>query len=230
MALWSKKREADNGVTEELANAIGVGKHTSVEAPPQKPPADQQASVRQPPSAPEPQQPSIVDRPQPLGQRELRQRAAESKNRMALFGEIVTVFMRSPQFRAMPLAELDALVVPAVVNNQFFLMETRSKENGYITPIGVALWAAVSADVDHRLSTNLDQPMKLAPNEWKSGNIAWLVATAGDARAVSPILQRFCETTLKGSPLKLRTKDKEGRTMVGAFSAAASNIKASSVR
>jgi cytolysin-activating lysine-acyltransferase len=99
-------------------------------------------------------------------------------------------------------------------------VETQSKESGLVAPVGAALWAVVSAEVDRRLSTQLDQPIKLAPNEWRGGNIPWLVAVAGDARVINPTLQKFRETVLKGSPLKLRAKDKDGREAVRTLSAA----------
>jgi hemolysin-activating ACP:hemolysin acyltransferase len=192
MAIWSKKGGADGAV---------ASKATSNEST-----AHEESSVQ---------------KQQALSTGELQQRAAASKQQMASFGEIVSIFMRNPQFRALSLGELETLVVPAVVANQFVIAEAQSKQNGFIAPIGAALWASVSTEVDQRLSTNLDQPIKLAPNEWKSGDIPWLVTVVGDSRMVNPMLQRLCKTALKGLPLKVRVKDKNGRDAVGTFSAAA---------
>jgi hemolysin-activating ACP:hemolysin acyltransferase len=210
MAFWSKKRAAN-------------GKDIVV-PPPDEIPIDDPPSVAISEATPDTvnldnNRPSVDQQAkQALGADELQKRAADSKRRMALFGSIVIIFMRSPQFRALSLAELETLIVPAFINNQFLVMETQSKENGLVAPVGVALWALVSAEVDQRLSTNLDQPIKLSQNEWRSGNIAWLVAVAGDARIISPVLQKVRETVLKGSPLKLRAKDKDGREAVRTLS------------
>jgi cytolysin-activating lysine-acyltransferase len=152
----------------------------------------------------------------------MAQRAADAKKRLALFGEIVAIFMRSPQFRAMSVAELEGLIIPALNNNQFFVVESQSKENGVLAPVSAALWATVSAEVDRRLSSNLDQPITLAPAEWKSGDIAWLIAAAGDNRVLTPVLRQISETALKGAPVKFRTRDKNGQVAVTTFSPAAS--------
>jgi cytolysin-activating lysine-acyltransferase len=190
MAFWSKKRETGG------SNSAPVATDTSA-------------------------QPLSQDRPMKvLSAEELQQRAVASKQQMAAFGAIVTIFMRSPEFRNLPLAELESLVVPAIVTNQFLIAEAQSKENGSVTPVGAALWAEVSADVDNRLSMNLGRPLKIAPNEWKGGNIAWLIAIAGNADVVNSILHQLRKTTLKGSPLKLLAKDKNGQLAVGTLSPA----------
>jgi hemolysin-activating ACP:hemolysin acyltransferase len=127
--------------------------------------------------------------------------------------------MRVPRFRALPLGEVQALVVPPLVSGQFLVAEARSKSKGVITPVATALWAKVSKEVDKRLSENLDKPIKLAPNEWTSGDIAWLVVVAGNAQVIAPLLKKFQETTLKGQPLKMRSKGKDGKAVVSTFQA-----------
>jgi cytolysin-activating lysine-acyltransferase len=168
-------------------------------------------------------QPTPADQPkQVLSAEKLQQMAVAAKQQMACFGQIVSILMRTPQFRGVSLAELETLIVPALITNQFVVAEAQSKDNGFVAPVGAAFWALVSPEVDQRLSTNLDQPIKLAPNEWKSGNIPWLVTVIGDARVLNPMIQRLRDTVLKGLPLKIRAKDKEGREVVGTFSAASS--------
>jgi cytolysin-activating lysine-acyltransferase len=209
MSFWSKKRDiSDASVPDVLPASQGKKASTQIE---RKPAA----------SGGQSQQTSTATPPRRLSAEEMQQTAADAKKRLALFGEIVAIFMRSPQFRTMSVAELEALIVPAVNNNQFFVVESQSKENGVLTPVGAALWATVSAEVDRRLSSNLDQPVKLSPAEWKSGDIGWLVASAGDDRVLSPVLKQICEKALKGAPVKLRTKDKDGQLSVTTFSPAA---------
>ncbi len=152
-----------------------------------------------------------------LSATELQKRAAASKMQLMSFGEIVSVLMRSQQFRALSLADVEALVVPAVMTGQFLVAEAQSKANGSVVPVAMALWASVSEDVDRRLSQNLDQPFRLAANEWKGGHIAWLVAVAGDQRLINPMLKKLQDTTLQGRPLKIRAKGKDGKEIVGTF-------------
>jgi hemolysin-activating ACP:hemolysin acyltransferase len=212
MSFWPKKREINGNVSEV---AVGADSQASVPAQPEHVLAEAQS--RQASAELQHKQTPIASQQQ-LSADELQQRATDSKKRLALFGEIVSVLMRSQQFRGLSLADLETLVVPALISNQFFVVETQSKENGFVAPVGAAMWATVSAEVDQRLSTNLDQPIKLSPNEWKSGDIPWLVAAAGDARLLNPVLQKIRDTALKGSPLKLRTRDENGRVAVGTFS------------
>lgn len=188
MAFWSKQRKAGG------SNSAPVVTDTSA-------------------------QPLSQDQPMKvLGAEELQQRVVASKQQLAAFGSIVTIFMRSPEFRNLPLFELESLVVPAIATDQFLIAEAHSKENGSVTPVAAALWAKVSAEVDKRLSMNLGQPLKIKPDEWKSGDIAWLIAVAGGADVINSILQRLRETILRGSRIKVLAKDKDGRLAVATFS------------
>ena len=134
---------------------------------------------------------------------------------MTALGGIVSVLMRTKQFRTLTVADLEALVVPALLCNQFAIASTHSNANGLVSPAAIALWAQVSTEVDQRLSKNLDEPFRLAPNEWKSGDIPWLMATAGDPRGVDVILKQLQENRLKGKSFKIRGKRQDGKEVVG---------------
>jgi cytolysin-activating lysine-acyltransferase len=153
-----------------------------------------------------------------LSAADMQKQEAASAQLLFRLGEVVSVFMRAPEFRALPLDEIRALVIPAMSAGQFLVAERRSKTQGTIAPVAVALWASVSKEVDKRLSEGLDRPLRLAPAEWKSGEIAWLVALAGHPQAITPMLKNFQETTLKGQPLKMRSTGKDGKTIVRTFS------------
>ncbi len=138
------------------------------------------------------------------GDAELRRQVAKSKQRYASFGEITSVLMRIPQLKEKPISTLEALVVPAVATGQFMIAETQAKEDGSITPVAAILWASVSDEVDGRLSARSDGPVTLAPKEWESGDIPWLILAVGDKRLVEALTQKAQETALKGRPLKSR--------------------------
>jgi hemolysin-activating ACP:hemolysin acyltransferase len=199
MALWSKKGKAEDAPPPpKTSNGAG-------DAPP-KP-----GAVPKPTAAAEaPSQPSAGN---------LQQGEAASTRLLFRLGEIVSVLMRAPQFRAIPLGEIQALVLPPLMSGQYLVAEARSQSRGFISPVAIALWAKVSKEVDKRLSESLDKPIRLAPEEWKSGDIAWLVVLAGNAQAIAPILKKFQETTLKGAPLKMRSRAKDGKTVVSTFQA-----------
>lgn len=205
MALWSRKSK-DGGP------ADGGGPPAAQPLPAAMPAAATMAKAPAPPPAT-----ATAPAEPPLDPEEAKKRAAVSKHLLLSFGEIVSVLMRSPQFRGMPLSEIEALVVPAVMSGQFLVAEAQSKSKGFVTPVATALWATVSADVDQRLAQELDKPFRLQPNEWRSGQIAWLITIAGDGRIISPMLKQLQETTLKGQPLKMRVKGKDGKITVGTF-------------
>ena len=127
-----------------------------------------------------------------------------SKMVSASFGEMVTLLMKSPHYRHYNLADLEWLLIPPLMTNQFLVVEAQLKppvakddeqktasemdetnsnqpmENegkgpaqlsGVRIPVGMALWAKVSPEVDAKLSENLDSPIKLRPDEWRSGEI-----------------------------------------------------------
>ena len=222
MALWPKKPKPDEkSISAPLA------------PPPQSPEPQSPEPQSQPdmPAAPHampivahevPEQvnpPPAGQAAAPLSAQDAQKRAIASKQLSASFGGIVAVLMRSPQFRSMPLSELEGLVVPAVMTGQFLLAETQSKSNGFLTPVAAALWATVSDDIDRRLSENLDQPVRLTADEWKSGPTPWMIAVIGDQRVVKPMLRKLQDTTLQGRPFKMRMKGQDGKTIVGHFAA-----------
>ncbi len=145
---------------------------------------------------------SAEAKPSPEQIAEMSKRATKSKHLQASFGEIVGLLMRTPQFKKMPLAALEQVVLPAINTGQFSIAEAQSKETGFITPVAAVLWANVSEEIDQRLSDKRGEPLKLAPKDWKSGDIPWLILAAGDKRLIKATLQRVQETVLKGRPLK----------------------------
>lgn len=140
--------------------------------------------------------------------------ALQAKMLTAGFGEIVSVLMRSPHYKHYSLTDLEWLVVPPLIANQFTLAEARTKDGAIPAPIGVALWAFVSAEVDEKLSQNLDRPMRLRPDEWKSGDIPWLIDAIGPPDVVKAMIQRLGQAVFKGTPYKIRARDSEGKVAI----------------
>jgi hemolysin-activating ACP:hemolysin acyltransferase len=152
---------------------------------------------------------------------ELRRRAELSKRLMSAVGESVSVLMRSEGHRHLFLADLETLLLPAIAAGQFSLMDAQSKSIGFTQPVGVVLWARVSAEVDKRLSANLDRPMRLKPEEWTSGDILWVVEAVGDNRVMGTLMKALAEREWKGKPVKLRGRDEAGRPVVKVVEGAA---------
>jgi hypothetical protein len=60
----------------------------------------------------------------------------------------------------------------------------------------------------------LDKPVRLAAAAWTSGNIPWLMAVAGDRRAMPAFLNQLQENEFKGKQVKLRLCSPDGKPAV----------------
>jgi hemolysin-activating ACP:hemolysin acyltransferase len=147
-----------------------------------------------------------------------QQAALASKMMMAAYGEIVSILARAPQYKTSTLSDLDWLVVPAVMSGQFSLAEAQMKGSGLVAPIGLVMWARVSADVDRRLTENIASPVRLQPAEWKSGDILWLIDALGEPRIIEAMLKRLVQTEWKGRDARMRARTKDGTFKVGLIS------------
>jgi hemolysin-activating ACP:hemolysin acyltransferase len=145
---------------------------------------------------------------------EARRRAAAAVRHSLAFAQIVSILMHSPRYRHYTLGDLEWLVLPPLLTGQCSVAEAKSKENGASVPVAVALWASVSAEVDRRLAENLNTPIRLRPDEWRSGDILWLIDAVGDRRVVPGLLKQLADTTLKGREIKVRGRGEDGKVEV----------------
>jgi hemolysin-activating ACP:hemolysin acyltransferase len=166
--------------------------------------------------------PDVVENGAPAGaengsgnQDAAQQRAIVAKSRFAALGEIVAVLMDAPSFKTMSLADVQRLVMPAILAGQYRVGQTSPDRTGVPVPVAVVLWASVSEELDRRLSQSQDFALK--SNEWKSGGIPWLVAAAGDQRVLAQMLDHIQTTVLEGKKLKMRAKDSTGKISIGSL-------------
>ena len=82
------------------------------------------------------------------------------------------------------MADLEWMIMPPVLLKQFKIYRADGK------PVGLALWAYLNEESEKRLAENLKSgtPVRLRPDEWKSGDRAWLIELivlgTGEARKV----------------------------------------------
>jgi hemolysin-activating ACP:hemolysin acyltransferase len=148
-------------------------------------------------------------------------RQQRSARTTLVFGQVISLLMRSPEYKHFSLADLEWLVVPPVRLGQCGVAEVKMQEDSFAVPVAAALWASVSIEVDRRLSTELDKPLRLRPDEWRSGDILWLISAVGEARMVPQFLKQLERTAFKGREVKLRTRGRDGKTTVELLSRAA---------
>ena len=149
-----------------------------------------------------------------------RPREARQSRMGQTFAQIVGVLMRDANFRNLRIADLEWLVLPPIMAGQFRFAhavrqpDDKTKQAGVSVPVAVALWARVSPQIDKGLSENLDKLVRLPPNQWASGNILWLMAVAGDPRAVPHFLKQLAEKEFKGQQVKMRVRGPDDKVVV----------------
>jgi cytolysin-activating lysine-acyltransferase len=82
------------------------------------------------------------------------------KTAVSVLGEIVWLMAHSPRHKIHTFADLEWLVLPPIMLNQFQIFYANEK------PIGVTLWASVNDIVGKRIDLN---EKRLTAAEWKSG-------------------------------------------------------------
>src|SRR5204862_3114787 len=63
-----------------------------------------------------------------------QRRMAAARDASATFGEIITLLMRAPAYRSLPLGELESLVVPPLRVGQVSVATVQSKNGGATAP------------------------------------------------------------------------------------------------
>jgi hemolysin-activating ACP:hemolysin acyltransferase len=204
MPLWSKDSKSKKAEAQKAPAE-------PAKAPPESP----KAKAAEKPTA----KPAVAAAPvAELSSADMQKRREVSARLLMRFGEVVSVMMRAQQFRDLPLKQLQEVVVPPLMLGQFLVAEAQSKAQGFVTPVAAALWARVSKEVDQRLSQNLEAPVQLAPKDWNSGDIGWLIVLVGNVQALAPLLKQLQETTFKGRPVKMRSRGKDGKRVITTLS------------
>ncbi|WP_167407139.1 toxin-activating lysine-acyltransferase [Bradyrhizobium forestalis] len=88
------------------------------------------------------------------------QAASPPKTVSQVLGEITWLMTQSPRHKAIPLGDLEWLVMPAILLQQFRIFYKGEQ------PVGVAFWALADEIVAKRIDAG---DVRLTPAEWKSG-------------------------------------------------------------
>jgi hemolysin-activating ACP:hemolysin acyltransferase len=77
-------------------------------------------------------------------------------------------------------------------------------QNGLLVPIGLALWAHVSEEVDKKLEAQQQAniPFRLGPQDWKNGDIPWLLTVLAPKEVVQALVKKLETTLFKDKPYK----------------------------
>ena len=119
------------------------------------------------------------------------------------FGEIVALLARDPRHRHMSLGDLEWAVMPPLRAGQFLTMRGKIKDRDDLSvPLAVALWAKVSPEVDAKLEAQraARASFRLAPHEWTSGEIPWLMLSVAPNELTKRLVAKLGD--MLGSDMK----------------------------
>jgi hemolysin-activating ACP:hemolysin acyltransferase len=145
--------------------------------------------------------------------------SALSKLFAASIGDMVVILSRSSAHKHYSLADIEWMVLPPVTAGQFYVVEAADKERGFRAPVAIVTWAFVSSEVDARLRGQAGQLSRLRPDEWKSGDIGWLIDAVGDGAGLEAALRWLKTGPFKERRLNLIARDKQGAAAVSTLEA-----------
>ncbi len=86
------------------------------------------------------------------------------------FGEMTWLLSQSPLHRALRIGDLEWLVMPALLHEQFYLFRDGER------PVGLALWARCNDTAAAKIEKGMIEPEnRLTLEEWVNGDQIWLV-------------------------------------------------------
>lgn len=124
-----------------------------------------------------------------------------------MLGEMTWLLSQSPLHRGLAIGDLEWLVMPALIHQQFYLFRDGDR------PLGLALWAQTDATGEAKLERGLIEPENhLTLEEWRGGDRLWLVdlvAPFSDAanRQREIMIADLISGPLKGRAFRLHRTD-----------------------
>lgn len=87
-----------------------------------------------------------------------------------MLGEMTWLLTQSPLHRALAIGDLEWLVMPALIHQQFYVFRDGDQ------PVGLALWAKCGPEAVRKLEGGMVEPEnRLTLEEWADGDQIWLV-------------------------------------------------------
>jgi len=87
-----------------------------------------------------------------------------------LLGEMTWLLTQSPLHKVFSIADLEWLIMPALIHQQFYLFRDGDQ------PVGLAMWAKCTPAAVAKLDRGMIEPEnRLTLDEWNTGDQVWLV-------------------------------------------------------
>ncbi len=143
-----------------------------------------------------------------------RDMAAAIERASQALGELVSLLIRSPEHNGYAVADLEWMLMPAVINKQFLIIRGPVAGTEAPLPVGALIWAALSPDLFNQMKQTPGQRLKLTREERISGTDIWITDTIGDPRVWNNGLQHLRSGELAGRKIGMVVKDSDGTLSV----------------
>jgi cytolysin-activating lysine-acyltransferase len=120
-------------------------------------------------------------------------------------GHAVWLMMNMPNYRHVFLSDLEWMVLPAILLNQYRLFNADGKV------VAFAAWAYLSEAVEKRLQ---ETDPRLAPAEWKSGDRLWLIDLFAPFGHAEASLTELRQSSLAGKSFRMHKRNPDGTRVV----------------
>lgn len=123
--------------------------------------------------------------------RETGERQSEGVRRRlhTAIGWVVAALTKAERYKHLTLVELQSVVFAPLAKGRIAFAQSPASEGpGDSPPLGFAFWATVSDDVDLKIKEQIRAgafPIRLKPEEWNSGEQAWLLDIVAPSLAVA---------------------------------------------
>jgi cytolysin-activating lysine-acyltransferase len=135
-----------------------------------------------------------------------QQPALPPKTVSHVLGEITWLLSQSPLHKNLFISDLEWLVMPAVLLEQFRIFYGPTQQ-----PAGLILWGQVSSETEQRL---ISHQIKLSPQEWKGGDNLWLIEMVAPFGGQEEMLADAAATIFAGRPFKYQHTGPNGPEVV----------------
>ncbi len=104
--------------------------------------------------------------------------------------------MATPRYRALPLSDLQHLVLEPLMQDRIAIAQPKDDKNPGTEPLaGIAFWASVDEATDAKIREQIRNnvfPVRLQAQEWNSGKINWLLdVIAPNQRLATAVIANF---------------------------------------
>lgn len=129
-------------------------------------------------------------------------KSATDKTVSHMLGEITWLLSQSSVHKNLFISDLEWMIMPAILLEQFRIFY------GPKSPAAVAVWANVSEDTDKRLRAG---ESRLKADEWKGGDIPWLIELIAPFGAQEEILADLSTAVFNAEPFNFHMATDKGR-------------------